>query len=258
MNRQDLIQLVDFIAEIAQIEGNEWFREKVVQKLGGDVEIGASHKIDEIYELCLRKIAEDQAIQFYSDFKLVNIKSKLIEDFVRMEKFRRENNFEDFCLALYQQVEGIVNELSSEVVKQHIIDNKDVVLFKEFNKETGRNEERTLKNLVFFFNMSDLELYEKFQKEMKAWDFMEKYRAILYYYYFNKGYRSYFTKLSITGYELYQSRNLNHRGGLVTDKQKRTIEKVRIDSHKYYFKFIGFLEDFISRINQHVASDTTL
>ena len=43
--------------------------------------------------------------------ELVEIKSKLIEDFIRMEHFRRDDNFEDFCLAMFQQLEGTINFL---------------------------------------------------------------------------------------------------------------------------------------------------
>lgn len=93
-------------------KGNEWFKEDLLSKFTNTSTIN-SDVIDEIYEYCLRKIMYEHAEKFYMDFKLENIKLKLVEDFVRMEKFRRENNFEDFCLAAYQQLESIVSELTT-------------------------------------------------------------------------------------------------------------------------------------------------
>jgi hypothetical protein len=51
---------------------------------------------------------------------------------------------------------------------------------------------------------------------------------------------------------MHQARNLNHRGGKVTEKQQKTIDKVQTNSHRYYFKFIGFLEDFIFMVNRNI------
>ena len=51
--------------------------------------------------------------------------------------------------------------------------------------------------------------------------------------------------------ELYQSRNLNHRNGFRTDKQQKIIDKVVSESDRYYYKFLAFLEDFTSKINNN-------
>ena len=68
-------------------------------------------RINEIYEYCIEKIIRQQAIEFYTDFPLQSIKDILIGDFIRMESFRRKDNFGDFCLSLYQQIECMTNRL---------------------------------------------------------------------------------------------------------------------------------------------------
>ena len=61
-------------------------------------------RINEIYEYCIEKIIKQQANEFYEDFPLQSIKDILIGDYIRMESFRRKDNFGDFCLSLYQQI----------------------------------------------------------------------------------------------------------------------------------------------------------
>ena len=73
-----------------------------------------SGKIDEIYEYCLKKNLHEQAEDLYKDFPLVSIRTTLIEDYVRMEEARRRNDFDEFGLHLYQQIEAIVNTLSKD------------------------------------------------------------------------------------------------------------------------------------------------
>ena len=68
-------------------------------------------RINQIFEYCIEKIIRQQAKEFYADFPLQSIKDILIEDFVRMESFRRKDCFGDFCLSLYQQIECMTNRL---------------------------------------------------------------------------------------------------------------------------------------------------
>jgi len=255
MDKNNLKKLLEFIVEISQLKGNEWFKQDLIQKLskGETSELSKSH-LDEIYELCIKKIIHEHATNFYSDFKLLTIKQKLIDDFIRMEKFRREGNFEDFCLALFQQIEGIVNELVTTEIQSIFKDQQNTQTHKVKNKTTGIYEPHKLWQLIFYPLLSDQDLERKISKPIFEWDFSERYKTILFIFYFHKKIYNYsdFQEVFFLGNELYQSRNLNHRGGQVTESQQRTIEKVKSSSHKYYFKFLGFLEDFITAINKHI------
>ena len=57
----------------------------------------------------MERVIREQATQFYKDFPITDLTSQLIEDYCRMERYRRQNNFGDFCLAVFQQVENITN-----------------------------------------------------------------------------------------------------------------------------------------------------
>ena len=65
--------------------------------------------INEIYELCIEQIMRKQGEEFYADFPIESLRPQLIEDYNRMEHFRRKDDFYDFCLAMYQQIENITN-----------------------------------------------------------------------------------------------------------------------------------------------------
>ena len=67
-------------------------------------------RLDSIYELCIEKIIREQATAFYKDFpsKLEEIRPTLVNDYIRMERARRRDDFEEFCMAVYQQIECMV------------------------------------------------------------------------------------------------------------------------------------------------------
>ena len=70
-------------------------------------------RINQIYEYCMEKVVRKQAEDFYSDFPIPSIINNLVDDYCRMEFFRRKDAFGDFCLALYQQIECISNKICS-------------------------------------------------------------------------------------------------------------------------------------------------
>lgn len=246
--------MVVFIGEIAKTEGYEWFRNEIASKLNLDSELGNPTAIEEIYEYCIRLIIKEQAEKFYEDFKLIDIKEDLLEDFVRMEKFRREDNFEDFCLALFQQIEGIVNELITEDLQNYIIEHKDDVTHKTKDKTRNELKPQKMWQLFFYPLLETDELNKKLNKSIKEWDFSERYKVVLYFFYFTPRSFNYlnFNTMFFLGNELYQSRNLSHRGGSVSNKQRDIQHKVKTNSYKYYFKFLGFLEDFTSKVNLNI------
>jgi hypothetical protein len=258
-DKKNLNKLIDFINEICALPGNEWFCEKLKATLISKSSEGLSHlQINEIYEFCLQKIIKEHAEFFYQDFKLINIKSSLIDDFVRMETFRRDDNFEDFCLAAFQQLELIINTLifSSEF-SNYFKENKDLPsLLKYDNAERKfiRKGNQTVGKLVF--QTSDQgKINTQLNTPIQGWFFNHKYRAVLYYYYFNmelKNNFELFDRVYEIGNFLYQGRNLNHRGTGQSQYQKNIIDDLIPNQHKYYFKFLGFLENFITTINKHI------
>ena len=84
-------------------------RKKLVLFPSANSVIIDDERLNQIYEYCIEKVARKQGEEFYSSFPIPSITSSLIDDYVRMEYFKRKDNFQDFCLALYQQIECIIN-----------------------------------------------------------------------------------------------------------------------------------------------------
>lgn len=249
--KESLEKLLLLIDEICNEEENLWFKNELTAKFNKN----SSNKINEIYEHCIKLIIKDHANKFYADFKLNDIKDKMIFDFIRMEQFRREDNFEDFCLASFQQFEALVNSLCNEnyLITKLIEDKNLPAIFKYdvSSKRFERKGNQTICNLIFQTTDSDkIDLFLK--QSPKEWYFNIRYRAILYYYYFNNEVKinsDNYEKMYEIGNYLYQGRNINHRGTNSTKYQNSILEKIVPEQHKYYFKFLGFLENFIGTVN---------
>ena len=259
-NKKDLIKLLDFILEITATPNNNWFKKELVNKLNFVNTFNGSNnsEISEIHEYCIKQILNDQAKMFYRDFKLVEINNMLCNDFVRMEQFRREDNFEEFCMAMFQQIEQIVNALFDSKMKEYIINNKHSIISSWQDKETGRNTKIELWQYLFSKNLdrhnNENTLNSTGDLNIDKLHVKQKYKAILYFYYFNQQsqyYNNYKNNIGIFD-ELYQIRNLNHRGGPKYPNQVLQIEKVKADMQKYYFKFLGYFEDFVSKVNKFI------
>lgn len=253
LSEDDLKKLLPYVLRIASEPSNLWFKEQLSKELFSK---HLEHpQIDEIYEYCIHKVIEDQAKKFYEDFKLSSAKTQLVRDFIRAEKFKRANEFGDFSLAVHQQIEMVVNKLIEYYISdlEEIMKNLDVICYK------SKQQNHSLRDLIFF-PKKEGESEEKklndidkiLRKPLIEWAYNYKIRLILYYFYYDqKIYSSYdFHKNYSMAYNsIYQARNLNHRGGIINDKQKRAIEM----AHRNYYKYLGFLEDFLEVVNNRLA-----
>jgi hypothetical protein len=258
IEKEKIEKLILLLKEIADQPGKEWVRDSILKTiLNSENSISPNQiprEISEIYELCIKSIIKEQAEKFYENFKLNDLKEKLIHDFIRMESFRRNDNFEDFCLAAFQQVEGIINYLSSNDNYEIFIKLYKEKTHKSKNKITEKYEDQMLWQLIFNPELTNEDLYKKINKPINEWEFASKFKLFLFIYYFKKKvYNKHdYDAVFYLGNELYQARNLNHRGGNQTDWQKSTIKKVKNESGKYYFKFLGFLENLTTKINENL------
>ena len=255
LKKENLLKLFDFIQEVSELKGNEWFKDKLTNKYSAH---NASADINDpaiakIYEYCIKEIIQKQAETFYKDFKLLTIKHQLVSDFVRMEHFRRDDNFEDFCLAIHQQLEAIINYLCTDKLDfcNRIILDKNKSCYKIKNKEKNFWEEFKLWQLIISTYKTQLDADKLFNQQLIMWEYPLKLKAVIYYYCFSQKIWDFykFKEYNDLANEVYQSRNLNHRGGFQYETQKQLTDKIKNESHKYYFKFLGFLEDFTSKIN---------
>lgn len=278
--KEDLEKLLKLLTIWANEEGNEWFRERLKElfntpkvsvkqtSFGNEKTVTEDEinsvglLIEDIHEHCIRLIMRKQAEEFYSNFALKEIKDVLVRDFIRMEQFRREDNFEDFCLSIFQQIENIVNYLCEFDVDfcNDIILNKDADAYSLWDKQTNRRVYYKLCHLIVDTFKSTEALTSIFSQPLLKWDFKYKMKAVLYYFYFNRKLNNYyeFKNLYDLTNELQQGRNLNHRGGFQTDRQKEMALNVKEAKYQYYLKFLGLLEDITYKLNLKERKFSTL
>ena len=247
-DKEKLNKLLDILEELLKIEGNEWLIDAVLEKIRkvSTLEEIASHSIiKDIYEYCVEKIINKQAEEFYADFTVEAIKDQLIRDFIKMEHERRRDDFESFSLCLFQQLENITNYVYENEIRNIWKDEKNKTAVQYFDRNKNQEIKKSVEAIVF--------------GNAKDWYVNVKFKALLYFVYFNKSIKSQFpfNKLVESFNEVYQIRNQNHRGNNPTEYQQRTILKMKGKESHYYFRFYGFLQDVVSKVSvSDIQNDT--
>lgn len=244
-----LKKLVQIFGDLLKIKENEWLIDEILKTIGENwptEQIAGHPLIQNIHEYCIEQKIDEQAKEFYKSFPLIAIRDTLIQDYKNMEHQRRRDDFENFCLHLYQQIEGISNYLFSKHINLFWENDKGKIASKSyydtnqkknvFPKEGGIS----LEKLVF----EDVE-------KIEGWVAKRKFRAVLYYFYYGDKtlYDTYdfYRKFKLQD-EIYQVRNQNHRGPSLSKPQGKTLNQVFSNKSQHYFKFYGFLYDFITKI----------
>ena len=240
-------------------EFNEELRKKLGIASSASSALIDDDRLNQIYEYCIEEIIRKQAEDFYKEFPVTSIVSTLIDDYVRMESFRRKDNFGDFCLALYQQIENITNKICESSVLAEITDKMwghlAYVKTPEGQQEPDirdRTGKTDIANLIFYGTSKNglPNAVEKSKKSLQNQYASDKIRIIVYFYGFgtrlkNSDFDSF---REITGLlnDIYQCRNMNHRGNTLTQWEEETLPMKSL----YYFKFLGCLAQYISFIKK--------
>lgn len=219
--------------------------------------LSEDERINQIYEYCIEEIIRKQANEFYKDFPLQSIKDTLIGDFVRMESFRRKDNFGDFCLALYQQIECMTNGLCEKKELSDITEKMwgyPAYLKVEKGKELSiynRSGDYTIASLLF---RDKTNAFEKSRKSLQTQYAIDKIRIIVYFL----GYKAMmkgsdydsFIEITLLLNDIYQCRNMNHRGNSQNQWEKETFARIIPLKSLYYFKFLGVLAQYVEYIKE--------
>ncbi len=254
-DKEKLKKLVQIIGDLLKVEGNEWLIDEILKTIGetSPVEEIAKHSvIQNIHEYCIEQKIDKQAQDFYNSFPIQEIKVQLMLDYKKMEHERRRDDFEKFCLCLYQQIENITNYLFESKIKEIWDTEKDREAIKpSFDKEkkesdVPKNPGISIEKLVW----QDVPPVA----DLSKWFANRKFRAILYFFYFGKEVKinKYeYNRIYSTHEEIYLMRNQNHRGSKPNSYQEKSLNKIEGNESKYYFKFYGFLQDFITKIESN-------
>ena len=220
-------------------------------------------RINDIYEYCIEDIIKKQATEFYADFPLQTIKDRLIGDYIRMESFRRKDNFEDFCLSLYQQIECMTNKLCENKDLSDITEimwGHPAYLKIEKGKDTSiynRGGDYTIASLLFPGNnkqSGNTNAFVKSRISLQTQYAMDKIRTIVYFLGYKAMMKSgdYDSFVDITSLlnAIYQCRNMNHRGNSQNQWEKETFDRIFPLKSLYYFKFLGVLAQYVEYIKE--------
>ena len=262
---EKLKSTLDKIIRLTQqnAEFDKSLRNALLLSYPADNGVISDERINQIYEYCIEKILRKQAEEFYMDFPIKSIVPTLVDDFVRMESFRRKDAFGDFCISLYQQIENITNKLCESKQLNNIAE-KMWGCPAYVNKDEPRIDNRlestfTISGLVFPGQNKKTGLpysVEKSQSSLQAQYASDKIRAIIYFLGYkatmrNVDYENYIEITSLMS-DIYQCRNMNHRGNTLTQWEADTINRIVPMKSYYYFKFTGALAQFVNGINYGV------
>lgn len=253
-NKEHLNKLLDFIDQLAKDRDNAWFVKRLRERYG----LRSDGKIDDIYEYCIEQVVRDQAHQFYKDFPIKELIPGLREDFEKMELYRRRNSFEDFSLAVYQQIERITNwvcqdkKLNDAVLKLM----GHPAYIRSFQKSDGTWGDATISDRTGTYQIAKLifikDASEKSKSYLSAQFALDRLSCILYFVCYQAKLKSQeyeqFVNYKNTYSAIYTFRCLNHRGSELKDYQKTMIEDIRLRQGVYYFKFMQALLFYVEGV----------
>lgn len=260
---EKLISTIDKITRLAQqnAEFDIELRKRMNIASANSV-LPSDDRINQIYEYCIEKNIRQQATEFYAGFPLASVKETLIEDFVRMEFFRRKDNFGDFCLALYQQIECITNRLCEKKELSEITEKMwghPAYLKIEKGQKLSidnRSGDYTIARLLFPGNnkSGNTNAFEKSLKSLQSQSAKDKIRIIIYFLGYKAMMKSsdYDSFVEITSLlsDIYQCRNMVHRGNTLTQWEKETCDRIIPLKSFYYFKFLGVLAQYVEYVKE--------
>lgn len=265
---EKLKSTIDKIVQLSKqnIEFGAELRKRLDITSSANSALVVDERISQIYEYCIEKVIRSQAIDFYKDFPLKSIIPTLVDDFVRMETFRRKDNFGDFCLSLYQQIECMTNKLCSNPSLSTVVEKMmgySPYVKSENNIETTIENrvdgEYTIAALLFPGQNKKTGLpysIEKSKTTLQSQYANDKMRILVYFigyktmmktsdYY---SYKEYTSLLS----DIYQCRNMNHRGNILNEWEQSTLNRISPLKSFYYFKFMGGLAQYVDYIRNGV------
>lgn len=240
--------LVQIIGDLLKVKGNEWLIDEVLRV------VGQSHPIDkiadyplinEIYEHCIKEVIKKQADDFYSKFPIKDkeLMDKLTCAFQEMEYNRRRDRFYEFSLNLNQQIEGITNYLFENKYKEEWESLDSDIKNREVERFTTKKGE---------FSNSLQSLINKHEKTVIRWSDLAKFKLVYYLMNpsYNKKYQNFFDwkQKKKLRQEISTARNEVHIGSESYDWQKDILASIKGNESRYYFKFYGFLADYIDKV----------
>lgn len=260
-NKEQLKKLLDFIEVLAKDKDNAWFVKRLREQYG----LRYDGKIDDIYEYCIEQVIKEQAEQFYKDFPIKELVPGLMEDFEMMESFHRKNDFDNFSMAVYQQIERITNwvcqnQRLNEAAKKLMGHPAYIMSIQQSDgkwveaKISDRNTTSSYQIAKLLFGK---EASDKARSELAAQWAVDKILCVLYFVCYQAKLKSQEYNQFIEYKNLYSAiylfRCLNHRGSELKEYQKKIIDDIRPQQGVYYYKFMQALLFYVEGVGNGMA-----
>jgi hypothetical protein len=100
-------------------------------------------------------------------FKNASFKNNLVSDYIRMERFRRRNEFGDYALGLYQQIETILNAIFMDPIFKDAINSMWDRSFYKYVDKSNRTILKTVSSIVFGVDTIDKEWNSEGKNEQR-------------------------------------------------------------------------------------------
>lgn len=257
--KSSILSHIDKIEQYARQPKNDWLLADLQQRFG------VCGRLDDIYEYCIENIIKEQAIGFYQEFPLKPIVPQLVQDFIKMEHFRRKNNFDEFSLSVYQQIECITNAICRngrfDFVVNKLMGHPAYV--GSMQNASGSWSSPTIRSRVGTYQIAQLlfgkdNASEKSKGSAQGFSAIDKINLVLYFICYKAKLQSslydVFMSHKTTLGDIYQFRNRNHRGSVPTEWQQAIYDRVNAQKGLYYVKFLQCLCFFVENVTSGITS----
>lgn len=265
-NKKAAIEKIYLLAK-QDAEFNEELRKKLGITSSASSTLIDDERLNQIYEYCIEDILRKQAENFYDVFKNSAFKDNLVSDYIRMERFRRRNEFGDYALALYQQIETILNAIFMQPDFKEIINKMwRTVFYKYFDRNKNKHIEWTISAIIFGKDTEENQWNKKGidRSEKDELTTRDKIRIVLFYFkYFVNSKYDCENGCYISGYnyneykiifdslwDIYSCRNTNHRNPEQEESEK--VKTIMQKSSYSYFQFNWALTEFVWLTSNYV------
>ena len=257
-NKKAVIEKIYLLAK-QDAEFNEELRKKLGITSSANPALIDDDRLNQIYEYCIEDILRKQANNFYDVFKNASFKDNLVSDYIRMERFRRRNEFGDYALALYQQIETILNAIFMVPIFKDTINSMWNKSFYKYVDKSNRTIVKTISSIVFGVDTIDKKWNSEGIERAKndKLTARDKFKIVLFYfkYFANAKYDSenscYISNYNYNEYNLlfdsiwdiYSCRNTNHRNPEQSENEK--VQSIMQNASFSYFQFNWTLTEFV-------------
>jgi hypothetical protein len=165
-DKNDLVSLIDFINDIANLDGNEWFKKTLLDSLSKEKSFTETKAIEDIKKnttkiVDLLEINPDISID-YSFISHKLLRTRLELDNLRMENVRYDlkekeemKRLYDFCINAFYQIENLINYFYFEKYPkiEDLLDHLEQIESTKFQRKYEKNVgDITIATKIFSFN----------------------------------------------------------------------------------------------------------